>query len=596
MRGTQEMMIKESARIQINNELKSIMPQHDILKLLDIFDKLLQADCPIEELRGIKDRCPGAINSIFNPDSNMNDVKGSLSDYLKLEAVFKLILYYINPDKYEDRIKNIGGFAPLIRELDLNRKNEDLSKSRELIRDERFLRQIANAYKLRNTEAHACRSWSRNEIFQNVNDVMVSILFCISIHRRDIQKNLALASLSPLARVGVDKYMGELISYFKNKMRKYIDLNGEENLDIVNRFVVETNSDDSNEESNDCENQEDEDILDSDVQTPRRMGTIDEIRKNSLKEKRMIIWGEAGTGKSTTLEYLAYIDALDWKDDNKKPIPVLIPLGILTSLNESVLGYIAHKLSTDESTVVSLLESGRFNLFIDGINEIPRDHGYHLQNLRMKEIKSLLEQHPENQFIISNRPSEAAEFKDVPVFLLMKLSDEQIRIFLEKNTKSQDTIDIINAAMEENERLKNIVRTPLMFSRLIDIVDFTGTVPTSEGKIIGAFLDTLFQREKNEKMDAVFDVRKANYLLRTIAYQGLEDASTNAGMTEETILSYMKYCMQNYCFQVDSIYMLELFVQLGVLIRRDDLYVFAHQAYQDYYHAEEEWHCLKRKG
>jgi hypothetical protein len=207
-------------------------------------------------------------------------------------------------------------------------------------------------------------------------------------------------------------------------------------------------------------------------------------------------------------------------------------------------------------------------------------------------IEYLLEQYPDNQYIISNRPGETAEFKGVPVFLLMKLSDEQIRTFLEKNTQSQDTIDIINEAIAENARLKSIVRTPLMFSRLIDIVEVTGKVPTSEGQIIGAFLDTLFVREKNEKMDALFDVRKATYLLRTIAYQGLEDASTNAGMTEETVLSYMKYCMQSYCFQVDAFYMLDLFVQLGILIRRDDLYVFAHQAYQDYYHAAEEMALL----
>ena len=582
------MLIEERTRIQIKNELEYIMPQHDILKLLELFDKILQAECPIEELRGIKERYPDSVNTIFNPESSMSDVLGSLSDYLKVEALFKLILYYVQPDNYESRIQNVTGFMGVLKELNLNPTNENLGKDRSKIQNNRFLQEIAGVYKLRNTEAHACRSWSRGVLFENINDVMVTILFCVSIHKRDIQKNLAVTSISPLASVGIDKYMGELITYFKYKMRKYIDLNGEENLDVINRFIMEADYDNSNEENNDEDNKDEEDLLDSDSQNPRRIGTIDEIRKNFLQENRMMIWGEAGTGKSTTLEYLAYMDAIDWKNDNKKPIPVLIPLGILTSMNEGVLGYIAHKLSADDATVQKLLDSGRLNLFIDGINEIPRDNGYHLQNLRMKEIKSLLEQYPDNQFIISNRPGETAEFKGVPVFLLMKLSDEQIRTFLEKNTQSQDTIDIINEAIAENARLKSIVRTPLMFSRLIDIVEVTGKVPTSEGQIIGAFLDTLFVREKNEKMDSLFDVRKATYLLRTIAYQGLEDASTNAGMTEETVLSYMKYCMQSYCFQVDAFYMLDLFVQLGILIRRDDLYVFAHQAYQDYYHAAEE--------
>jgi hypothetical protein len=148
----------------------------------------------------------------------------------------------------------------VLKELNLNPTNENLGKDRSKIQNNRFLQEIAGVYKLRNTEAHACRSWSRGVLFENINDVMVTILFCISIHKRDIQKNLAVTSISPLASVGIDKYMGELITYFKYKMRKYIDLNGEENLDIVNRFVVETNSDDSNEESAD----EDSDTEDSD--------------------------------------------------------------------------------------------------------------------------------------------------------------------------------------------------------------------------------------------------------------------------------------------------------------------------------------------
>ena len=38
----------------------------------------------------------------------------------------------------------------------------------------------------------------------------------------------------------------------------------------------------------------------------------------------------------------------------------------------------------------------------------------------------------------------------------------------------------------------------------------------------------------------------------------------------------------------DSFYMLDMMIQLGILIKRDDLYLFTHQAYQDYYHAMEE--------
>ena len=120
------MLIEERTRIQIKNELEYIMPQHDILKLLELFDKILQAECPIEELRGIKERYPDSVNTIFNPESSMSDVLGSLSDYLKVEALFKLILYYVQPDSYESRMQNVTGFMGVLKELNLNPTNENL--------------------------------------------------------------------------------------------------------------------------------------------------------------------------------------------------------------------------------------------------------------------------------------------------------------------------------------------------------------------------------------------------------------------------------------------------------------------------------------
>lgn len=573
-------MINEKVMLQIRNEIGKEMCNYDVLSLLRLLNDILQADCPIEELKGIKERYPKAINVIFDSNATMGAIISSLSDYFKLEALFKVILYFVEPDMYEEKIQSVAGFSGILKLLKLNPSNENLNKERNRLPEERFLRQIANVYKLRNVEAHACRDWGRNALFENVNDVMIAVLYCLSLHKKLLEKNVAILDVQPLLFSGIDAYMNELISFFKKKMKKYIDLNGEENLNIINRYIIEADSEEVDEEE-----------LEEDA-TTKRYGTIDEIRKNKLPEHKMMIWGEAGTGKSTTLEYLAYTDALAWQQNNRNFIPVFVPLGILTSMNESILTYIANKLNTSEDSVQNLLKKGRFNFFIDGINEISKDAGLNLKAYRLKEIKNLLDNFSQNRYIISNRPNDIVEFGGVPVFSLVKMSDEQLSVFLQRNTTSKETIKIILDAINSKPRLKSIIRTPLMFSRLIDIVEITEKVPTSEGQIIGAFLDTLFIREKNEKMDALFDVRKANYLLRSIAYNGLEESSTNAGMTEETVLSYMRKCMTTYSFQADTFYMLEIFEQLGILVKRESLYVFAHQAYQDYYHAAEEMAIL----
>ncbi|HEY5588198.1 MAG TPA: hypothetical protein VIK86_04485, partial [Candidatus Paceibacterota bacterium] len=94
--------------------------------------------------------------------------------------------------------------------------------------------------------------------------------------------------------------------------------------------------------------------------------------------------------------------------------------------------------------------------------------------------------------------------------------------------------------------------------------------------------------EKEEKKDANFDTKKIHRLLRYLGYESLEKKDTNSGMNEDEILNYFVECKNKYGFDTDTIYVLDISTQLGILEKRDDMYTFAHQAYQDYFHAQEE--------
>jgi len=565
-------MISKEIQKQIIEELKTDINDFDVNSALDLLCSVLDCDIDVKELLGIKDRYTHALEVIFDPDSSHERVIESIAMLFKVEAVFKLLLYIIDIEKYQKMTKENIGFSGIITLLGLNPNNINLNQKQSNYTGKgKYIEQISIVYRLRNTEAHTCESWSRKELYTNVDAVLISLLYCVDKYKKIINERMRLINKR---QIDVSSYMNSLISYFKDKMKKYIMLNGEENLKIVDRFITENISDENDNENN------------------GRSGTIDSLREKEIPEKRMIIWGEAGTGKSTTLEYLAFTDAKKRLNDYNYKIPVLISLGLLVSPNISLKKYIVEKLDLDDLIVNELLENGELNVFLDGLNEIPNDTINQLKTMRIREIRELLDNYPKCFYIISNRPDEYVDFKGIPVFNLVKLSNEQIELFLSKNADKPNTINIINNAISNNSRLKEIVRTPLMFSRLIDIVDATGKVPSSEGAIIGAFLDTLLRREKTDKMDSNFDVRKAKYVLRSIAYNGLEDYATNSGIPEETVLSYMQKCMQTYGFNVDSFYMLDMLVQLGIIVRRDNLYLFTHQAYQDYYYAMEEMAIL----
>lgn len=211
----------------------------------------------------------------------------------------------------------------------------------------------------------------------------------------------------------------------------------------------------------------------------------------------------------------------------------------------------------------------------------------------MREIRQLMKSYPKTFIIITNRPQDSRDFDNIPVFNLQKLNDEEIKLFLERNVSDGSSKKSIMNTLASDKNFRKIIRTPLILSRLIATVQYTKKVPKSEGEIIGQFLRCLFEREKNEKLDERFDIQKMTYLLRGIAFESLENKEANSGMTEAEIINYCSKTMKNYRFEYDALYTINMVVQLGILEKRENVYVFSHQAYQDYYYGIEELAVLQ---
>lgn len=171
-------------------------------------------------------------------------------------------------------------------------------------------------------------------------------------------------------------------------MSRFIHIRGEENFSVLGSYVIEYQDDTSD--------------------SRRRKGTVEYLRDNSIPERRMMIWGEAGMGKTTTLEYLTYMDAKKRLKDSNYNIPVLVLLGVMTKATYTIKQYICDKLDIGVDICESLLEEGKINLFLDGLNEIPADAGGNLKTLRMREIKQLLRDYPKTFIIITNRPQDTS--------------------------------------------------------------------------------------------------------------------------------------------------------------------------------------------
>jgi predicted NACHT family NTPase len=206
----------------------------------------------------------------------------------------------------------------------------------------------------------------------------------------------------------------------------------------------------------------------------------------------------------------------------------------------------------------------------------------------LREIQNLLKLYKKTFIILSNRPQEDNMFKEVPVFQLQKMDMEQIALFLDRNTERKEDAKAILKEINNDERLQKIIKVPLMLSRLIEIYKANGEIPKSEGEIIDKFIFSLYYREVEEKKDGNFNSKTIHILLKYLGYWSLEQKDTNSGMTENEVMNYFLKCKEKYGLMIDLVYVLEIVTQLGIIEKRENLYTFAHQAYQDYFHSQEE--------
>lgn len=560
--------IKEKVTIETQQFFKTLS-NFNINESIDLFEKVVKFPLHNSDLGldGLQTRVPHALYEIMVVDAGKNQSLSYFPDFAKVEPFLKKILYLINPTKYTELQSRNAGLAAYINNLNLNSNNLNLSHSRieDFIGNNNFDEHLVRVYHLRNIESHQCVEWTNKEFYENVQSILIFYIFSIHINS---------SLLTPIVdseedTIDFSVYLNSVKSDFTARIGRFIHLKSQEDIKITHGYVKEITTDQENEEL-------------------ERMGTVEELRIHNIPENRMFIWGDAGLGKSTTLEYLAYIDAENHLEHNSTKVPVYLSLGLLTDKSISIKQIIFKKIGVDSITGEKMLEEGNINLFLDAVNEIPKDENYQLRTIRLKEIKSLINDYPNTFIIITDRPQEANTFKGIPVFHLLKMDRNQIREFLIKNSDDMNLANLIFSEVEKDERLEKIIKTPLMLSRLIEIVKLEKSIPKSEGEIIDHFITCLYRREQEEKMDAYFDSNKIHLLLRYLGYESLENKETNSGMTQDEVLNYFIKRKKEYGFDIDILYVLEKSTQLGILEKRDGLYTFVHQAYQDYYHSQEE--------
>ena len=342
----------------------------------------------------------------------------------------------------------------------------------------------------------------------------------------------------------------------------------------------------------------------------REQGMIPNLQEGPLSKfallpnSRWLVFGEGGSGKTTSLLKLAAETACATKTDPDAPIPLYVKLNFFDSKAngfERLLELISNTagLSIQDGKYLWLQDQHPFLFLLDGFNEIGKEH----QQACTLALQEFIQQKP-HCYIVTSRPTAEAETLSKRVIGIkeldiLQLHDEQMQSFLEQHNASElyERID---------SQLKELVQNPLMLWALIQscVGLPKGELPRNKGQLYQNFIDRyIFSEHEVEKNPSP---TKYNYslvkkpILAMFAHRMTQEGSTrlheDRSCLKAIIVQLQKICIENEGYIEIEPYelmphppvaknFLNEVVHNGILQRTNGSLEFMHQSVQNYFAA-----------
>ncbi|MGH6924674.1 MAG: SUMF1/EgtB/PvdO family nonheme iron enzyme [Propylenella sp.] len=226
-----------------------------------------------------------------------------------------------------------------------------------------------------------------------------------------------------------------------------------------------------------------------------RQVRIDDVRDALDRYSCIVLLGDPGCGKSTSLESLAFEYA-----GRPDMIPVLLRLGGLASSVEDFIGqgwgcpaeaghWGAPRLAAN---LRAYLESGRLFLLLDALNEMPQDR----YRERCRALRAFIDQWSAkgNRFVVTCRRLDyGEELAGLQRVEVQPLDDDQIRRFL--RNELPETWEALWMALDSGQSnpLLEMARNPYLLTVMIDVFEEDGELSRNRAELMRRFTEIMLE-------------------------------------------------------------------------------------------------------
>lgn len=522
----------------------------------------------------------------------------------RCEAFARLVFFIANRQGW-DSLQPKDGLSALIKRLGL--AGNKVLKANELAELEgkpRFAIHVGRVIVARNESAHKAVERSTKEVAEVGESVLVFLLYTVCEHRERLELALFRERVRAAAedvRRGFAKWESLHVP-LEGRERESAGEDGNIGLQLTARELLHDDPadladlDDDDDDDDDGDDEEKDWEAEGGASRVARSGPILDLVR---EEPRLVLLGEPGAGKTTSLQFLAWDSAGALLDgagsgDRLAAFPVFLALQRCKAQSGQALeDHLARELP-DGWTLADLGRgTGNWLLLLDGFNEVSADYRDRLA----ADIRALMDRWPRVRMIVSSRPGVYHDAFRCSAFVLDALDDGRIREFLEKffaRAGKPREADRFHEILSRHPRLKAWGRNPLGLRMLAAVGLRTRDLPANRGRLMESFVGTILVREADKERQQ-WDAPLKTFFLGHLAFETRRAGRVGFSWEEacgilRTVAERIGHPLDGPAFLRECEYN-HLLASAGGL--RDQGRAFAHEMYQEYFAAVE---LLRRRG